>query len=72
MGRKGGFEHETSLREWDKAGTGKDVSSLPYAQPAAEAAEAEARKAEIMNIIDSKTPSIGNKRVCRHNVAGRA
>ena len=57
MGRKGGFEHEASLREWQRSGKGLD--SLPYARPAADAAEAEARKAEIMEVIQSKTPSIG-------------
>lgn len=55
-GRKGGHEHEQSLRDWERA---RKIEDLPYAQPAADAAEAEANKAEILKIIDSKVPSLG-------------
>jgi hypothetical protein len=53
MGRKGGHAHEQSLRDV------KDLEGLPFYQPATDAAQAETRKAEVLEALESQHKTLG-------------
>ena len=53
QGRKGGVAHEASLHEVP------DPSKLPFALPAEDAVEAEAHKAEILDLLENQRKPLG-------------